>query len=54
MYDSSCQHALLHYKFIGTERDGESGPDYFGAKYNSSSMGRAASPKLTMQLTLRY
>lgn len=29
-----------HYKFTGKERDAESGLDYFGARYYSSSMGR--------------
>ena len=29
-----------HYKFTGKERDAESGLDYFGARYLSSSMGR--------------
>jgi RHS repeat-associated protein len=30
--------------FTGKERDQESGLDYFGARYNSSSMGRFMSP----------
>jgi RHS repeat-associated protein len=30
--------------FTGKERDAESGLDYFGARYNSSSMGRFLSP----------
>ena len=30
--------------FTGKERDGESGLDNFGARYNSSSMGRFMSP----------
>ena len=29
-----------HYKFTGKERDGESGLDYFGARYYSNSVGR--------------
>jgi RHS repeat-associated protein len=29
-----------HYKFTGKERDQESGLDYFGARYYSSSLGR--------------
>lgn len=29
-----------HYKFTGKERDTESGLDYFGARYNASSLGR--------------
>jgi RHS repeat-associated protein len=32
------------YKFTGKERDSESGLDNFGARYNSSSMGRFMSP----------
>jgi RHS repeat-associated protein len=32
------------YKFTGKERDTESGLDYFGARYMSSSMGRFMSP----------
>lgn len=30
----------LCYKFTGKERDTESGLDYFGARYNASTMGR--------------
>jgi RHS repeat-associated protein len=30
--------------FTGKERDAESGLDYFGARYYSSSMGRFSSP----------
>ena len=33
-----------NYKFSGKERDIESGNDYFGARYYSSSMGRFLSP----------
>ncbi len=33
-----------NYKFTGKERDAESGNDYFGARYYSSSMGRFMSP----------
>ena len=44
MYDGSCQHALLTYKFTGKERDSESGLDNFGARYDSSSIGRFMSP----------
>jgi RHS repeat-associated protein len=29
-----------HYKFTGKERDGETGLDYFGARYYSNGMGR--------------
>jgi RHS repeat-associated protein len=32
------------YKFTGKERDAESGLDNFGARYNSSAMGRFMSP----------
>ncbi|WP_058189827.1 RHS repeat-associated core domain-containing protein [Terracidiphilus gabretensis] len=32
------------YKFTGKERDAESGNDYFGARYYTSSMGRFLSP----------
>jgi len=31
-------------KFTGKERDTESGLDYFGARYNASSLGRMMSP----------
>jgi|SRR6267378_1801510 len=37
-YDVPC------YKFTGKERDSESGLDNFGARYNSSAMGRFMSP----------
>jgi RHS repeat-associated protein len=40
-YTDSCD---SHYKFTGKERDPESGLDNFGARYNSSSMGRFMSP----------
>jgi RHS repeat-associated protein len=33
-----------HYKFTGKERDSESGLDYFGARYNSSGIGRFTTP----------
>jgi RHS repeat-associated protein len=33
-----------HYKFTGKERDGESGLDYFGARYYGSNMGRFQRP----------
>jgi RHS repeat-associated protein len=33
-----------HYKFTGKERDGESGLDYFGARYYASAQGRFLSP----------
>ena len=44
MYDGTVQHAFLTHKFTGKERDAESGLDNFGARYNSSSMGRFMSP----------
>jgi len=40
MYDCPLQHAPLAYHFTGKERDSESGLDNFGARFNSSSMGR--------------
>jgi len=33
-----------HYKFTGKERDGESGLDYFGARYYGSNIARFTSP----------
>jgi RHS repeat-associated protein len=33
-----------NYKFTGKERDAESGLDYFGARYDSSQLGRFISP----------
>jgi RHS repeat-associated protein len=33
-----------HYKFTGKERDSESGMDNFGARYDSSTMGRFMTP----------
>jgi RHS repeat-associated protein len=44
MYDYPIQHAPLTYKFTGKERDSESGLDNFGARYNSSNVGRFMSP----------
>src|SRR5882762_6561514 len=44
MYDGPSQHALFSYKFTGKERDSESGLDNFGARYDSSSLGRFMSP----------
>jgi RHS repeat-associated protein len=38
---TSC---FSRYRFTGKERDAESGNDYFGARYYSSSMGRFMSP----------
>jgi RHS repeat-associated protein len=40
-YTDSCD---SHFKFTGKERDSESGLDNFGARYNSSSLGRFMSP----------
>ncbi len=39
-----CPNVAQHYKFTGKERDTESGLDNFGARYDSSSMGRFMSP----------
>ena len=33
-----------HYKFTGKERDGETGLDYFGARYYSNGLGRFLTP----------
>ena len=44
MYDCPAQDAPLTYKFTGKERDSESGLDNFGARYNSSNLGRFMSP----------
>jgi len=38
------QTTVNHYKFTGKERDGESGLDNFGARYDSSQYGRFMSP----------
>jgi RHS repeat-associated protein len=38
------QFTANNYKFTGKERDNESGLDYFGARYYTSSMGRWTSP----------
>jgi RHS repeat-associated protein len=50
-YDDTSTYVLLgkvlpskSHKFTGKERDPESGLDNFGARYNSSSMGRFMSP----------
>jgi RHS repeat-associated protein len=40
----SAADSANHYKFTGKERDSESGLDYFGARYNASSMGRFMTP----------
>jgi RHS repeat-associated protein len=51
-YPFGREHAFVdscpqNYKFTGKERDGESGLDYFGARYYSSSLGRLMTPDLT-------
>jgi RHS repeat-associated protein len=40
-----------HYKFTGKERDGETGLDYFGARYYSNSMGRFLTPDWAAKAT---
>jgi RHS repeat-associated protein len=54
MYDGSCQHALLAYKFTGKERDAATGLDNFGARYDSSSIGRFMSPDPLMASATVY
>ena len=44
MYDGTAHHALVTHKFTGKERDSESNLDNFGARYNSSGLGRFLSP----------
>ena len=44
MYDCPVLHAPLPYKFTAKERDVESGLDYFGARFNTSYLGRFMSP----------
>ena len=39
-----CPTVAQHYKFTGKERDSESGLDYFGARFDASSMGRFMTP----------
>jgi RHS repeat-associated protein len=39
-----CGSSATTHKFTGKERDGESGLDNFGARYNNSSIGRFMSP----------
>ena len=39
---------LATHRYTGKERDTESGNDYFGARYNSSAMGRFLSPDPSM------
>lgn len=40
MYDALAQDALSTHKFTAKERDAESGLDNFGARYDSSALGR--------------
>ena len=40
----SCTGGATEHHFTGKERDAESGNDYFGARYYSSTMGRFMSP----------
>jgi RHS repeat-associated protein len=40
-----------HYKFTGKERDAESGLDNFGARYDSSSLGRFMTPDWAARAT---
>ena len=43
--DRACAiHVLLQRRFTSKERDGETGLDYFGARYYASAMGRFTSP----------
>jgi RHS repeat-associated protein len=41
-----CPNVAQNYKFTGKERDTESGLDYFGARFDASSVGRFATPDL--------
>ncbi len=45
-YDCTPQFVHPTYKFTGKQRDGESGNDYFNARYCASNMGRFMSPDL--------
>jgi RHS repeat-associated protein len=40
----TCSSAGAHSRYTGKERDTESGNDYFGARYYTSTMGRFMSP----------
>jgi len=42
--EAALSSSVNHYKFTGKERDAESGLDYFGARYYTSTMGRWMSP----------
>jgi hypothetical protein len=44
MYDGTDQYASLTHKSTGKERDYESGLDNFGARFDSSQLGRFMSP----------
>ena len=46
---SAVKVSRQQFCFTGKERDTESGNDYFGARYYSSSMGRFMSPDWSMQ-----
>lgn len=41
---SGCSNTATTHKFTGKERDAETGLDNFGARYNSSTLGRFVSP----------
>jgi RHS repeat-associated protein len=43
-HDAITATCTQNYKFTGKERDSESGLDYFGARYDSSRLGRFMSP----------
>ena len=44
MYDGAIQYVVVTYEFTGKEHDSESGFDNFGARFDSSSLGRFMSP----------
>jgi RHS repeat-associated protein len=44
MYNGTTEHAGLTHNFTGKQRDYESGIDYFGERYNASSIGRFMTP----------
>jgi RHS repeat-associated protein len=45
----ACATEHLRSRFTGKERDSESGNDYFGARYYTSTMGRWLSPDPSME-----
>jgi RHS repeat-associated protein len=49
-YDSTPRFVHSAYQFTGKERDAESGYDYFGARYYSSSVGRFMSPDWSVKI----